>query len=133
MKINRETDYALRIMRFLARRDDFTGASIIAETAEVPARFTLKILHKLVQGGLVCSRKGASGGYKLNRRPSEINMLQIIEVIDGPISIFECLDGDYVCPNPAQEGCSCVYNHIFGEIRDLVSDKLRGVTLDMVI
>lgn len=133
MRINRETDYALRIMRCLARRGDYTGASTVAELADVPARFTLKILRKLSQGGLVSSRKGASGGYGLSRPAAEINMLQIVEVIDGPIAIFDCLSGEFNCPKPSAEGCSCVYNHIFGEISALISDKLRGVTLDSVI
>lgn len=133
MRINRETDYALRIMRCLARSGEFTGASAVAEQTDVPARFTQKILRKLSQGGLVRSRKGAAGGYCLSRPASEINMLQIIEVIDGPISIFDCTSGEFVCPNPAQDGCSCVYNHTFGELSELISKKLRGVTLDTVV
>ena len=66
MKITRETDYALRIMRCLARRGDFTGAATVALETEVPARFTQKILRKLSQGGLVISRRGSAGGYSLS-------------------------------------------------------------------
>lgn len=128
MKITRETDYALRIMRCLARRGDFTGAATVALETEVPARFTQKILRKLSQGGLVISRRGSAGGYSLSRPAEDINMLQIIEIIDGPISIFDCKDDDLVCP-----GCSCVYNQIFGELSEQISAKLRSVTLDMVI
>jgi len=133
MRINRETDYALRIMRCLARRGGYTGAATVAALADVPARFSLKILRKLSQGGLVASRKGASGGYSLSRPASDINMLQIVEVIDGPIAIFDCVEGDFVCPKTTGDGCSCVYNHIFGEISALIADKLRGVTLDSVV
>ena len=133
MRINRETDYALRIMRCLARRGEYTGASVIAGLVDVPARFTLKILRKLSQGGLVNSRKGSAGGYCLSRPASEINMLQIIEVIDGPIAISECLCGNFVCSSPPKENCACVYSHVFDEINELISEKLRGVTLDSVV
>lgn len=133
MKINRETDYALRIMRCLARRGDYTGAATVALETDVPARFTQKILRKLSQGGLVVSRKGTAGGYSLSRPASEINMLDIIEVIDGPIAIFNCTRGELACPGPAYEGCSCVYNRVFEELSDQISEKLRSVTLDMVI
>ena len=133
MKINRETDYALRIMRCLARSGSFIDAATIAKTIDVPARFTLKILRKLTQGGLLCSKKGAIGGYALSKPANEITMLDIIELIDGQIAISRCLCGDFVCSHPSDDGCSCAFNHIFDEINELISDKLRGVTLDTVM
>ena len=62
MKINMETDYAFRIMRCLAQRNAVTDARTVSEITEVPQRFTLKILGKLVGGGIVTSYKGANGG-----------------------------------------------------------------------
>ena len=132
MRINRETDYALRIMRCLARRGDFTGAATVAQETDVPARFTQKILRKLAEGGRGVARKGSAGEYELSRPPHQINMREIIEVIDEPISIFDCSGKDLVCPGPTEDG-SCVYNRIFGELSEQISEKLRSVTLDMVI
>ena len=133
MRVNRETDYALRIMLNLADKKSFTDAANLAEAADVPARFALKILRKLTAGGLTVSKKGVSGGYCLNKPPSEINMLQIIELIDGPIAIAECLCGNYVCSNTKGGGPNCAFGQVFDEINGFISEKLRSATLDSLL
>ncbi len=130
MKINMETDYAFRIMRALARRGVVTDASSIAESAAVPQRFTIKILGKLVTSGLVVSKKGANGGYLLSRDPSEITLLDILEVIEGPIVISKCLGDDFVCRHDGvSEHCDCFFNRVFDEINITVANKLKSVTV----
>ena len=130
MKINMETDYAFRIMRALARRGVVTDASSIAESAAVPQRFTIKILGKLVTSGLVVSKKGANGGYLLSRDPSEITLLDILEVIEGPIVISKCLGDDFVCRHDGvSEHCDCFFNRVFDEINITVVNKLKSVTV----
>lgn len=62
-----EADYAVRFVDFLASCKEKTGAHTISEQTQVPLRFTLKILRKLVDGGIVQSYKGARGGYQLSR------------------------------------------------------------------
>ncbi len=130
MKINMETDYAFRIMRALARTGRVTDAGTVAENAAVPPRFTLKILGKLVSGGLVVSKKGANGGYSLSRDPSEITLLDIHEVIEGPIVISKCLGDDFVCRHDGvNEHCDCFFNRVFDEINITVANKLKSVTV----
>ena len=130
MKINMETDYAFRIMRALARRGVVTDAASIAESAAVPQRFTIKILGKLVTSGLVVSKKGANGGYLLSRDPSEITLLDILEVIEGPIVISKCLGDDFVCRHDGvSEHCDCFFNRVFDEINITVANKLKSVTV----
>lgn len=130
MKINMETDYAFRIMRALARKGELTDASTIAESASVPQRFTLKILGKLVTSGLVVSKKGANGGYALSRDPKEITLLDILEVIEGPIVMSKCLGDDFVCRHDGvNEHCDCFFNRVFDDISMTIANKLKSVTV----
>lgn len=132
MRITLESDYALRILTAMAAYDDVTDAKTISTDTSVTQRFTLKILHKLVQGGLVQSYKGVNGGYKLKAEPKDISLKNVIELIDGPIAIARCLD--------STEGCSlncdksaCDYHHIFDIISIQLASKLNKITIQDVI
>ncbi len=132
MKINMETDYALRIMRCIAERNTVTDAKTISELVGVSLRFTLKILGKLVSGGLILSHKGANGGYELSRPANEITLRQVIERIEGPLVISRCLSEDFVCRHDGDHensGCSCFFNRVFDEINMSIAAKLDSVTI----
>ena len=90
MKITREADYALRIIAMLADENRQIEAKAIAEKNDIPYRFTLKILRKIVQAGIIKSYRGVNGGYVLNKKPSEITLKDVIETIDGKIAINKC-------------------------------------------
>ena len=132
MRITQESDYALRIVTSLAARDAVSDAKSISDETSVTPRFALKILHKLVQGSLVRSYKGVNGGYRLARRPEDITVKDVIELIDGPITICRCLMEDEVCSQSADKG-QCLFHHIFSEISISVAKKLSGITIADVI
>jgi len=130
MKINMETDYAFRIMRCLAQRNAVTDARTVSEITEVPQRFTLKILGKLVGGGVVTSYKGANGGYELSRPADTITLRTVWEIVEGPLVISRCLSDDFVCRHDEEHGgCVCYFNRVFDEINMLIADKLDSVTV----
>ena len=95
-------------------------------------QFTLKILHKLVKGGLVKSFKGIRGGYSLLGSPEEITLKQVIEEIDGPIAMVKCLESSEGC-SLNQEKTACIYHHIFDTISLDVARKLQGITIQDVL
>ena len=72
MRITLESDYALKIVTALAKKIEVTDAKALSDETAVTLRFTLKILRKLVLSGFVESYKGAKGGYKLKKEPSDI-------------------------------------------------------------
>ena len=130
MKITMETDYAFRIMRILAKTNEVTDAKTIAELTEVSQRFTLKILGKLVSGGLVISHKGANGGYQLSRPADKITLRAILELIEGPLVISRCLSEDFVCRHDGDtDSCGCFFNRVFDEINMAIAGKLDSVTV----
>jgi Rrf2 family protein len=134
MRITKEADYALRIMLCLSEcADDVKDAKTMSELLNVPPRFTLKILHKLMTGKLVKSYKGVNGGYKLNFPPNEITMRQIVEVIDGPLAISRCLDTDYECSHMTHKKSGCYFHRMFSNINVKLADELEKITLDMAL
>ena len=130
MRITLESDYALRILTAIAGYDGVTDAKKIADDTAVTPRFALKILHKLVQGNLVCSYKGAKGGYTLKVAASDITLRQVIELIDGPICIAKCVEGECSLNN---NKAACVYHHIFDTISFDLAKKLDSITISDVI
>ena len=132
MRITLESDYALRILTAMSAYDGITDAKTISQDTSVTQRFTLKILHKLVQGDLVESYKGVNGGYKLKKSPAEITLKKVIELIDGPIAIARCLDSNEGCSLNCDKS-ACDYHHIFDIISIELASKLNKITIQDVI
>lgn len=132
MRITLESDYALRIITALAEHNELIDAGTLSQDTQVTQRFTLKILHKLVQGDFVTSQKGAKGGYKLKRSPSQITLKSVIELIDGPIGIVRCLGNEEGCTLNTDK-TACIYHHIFDRISFEVAAKLDAITIEDII
>ena len=128
MKITREADYALRIVALLAKSEKHTEAKEISEKSEIPYRFTLKILRKLVQAGYLKSFRGVNGGYMLNKAPSEITFRNIIEVIDGDITLNVCLGGEDCCSRG-----ECVLKKKLKKVQDMLTSELDGINFKDVM
>lgn len=124
MQLTLEADYAVRIVSVLCMEDGRIDAKAISEKAYVSLRFALKILRKLVAADIVESFKGTQGGYKLKRSSADINLKQVIEAIEGTYYFSRCLSPDGIC-NRGMSGVCC-YQRAFGEITDIVRDKLEG-------
>lgn len=132
MRITLESDYALRIVTAIALHENRVDAGSLADETGVTVRFALKILHKLVQGGIVQSYKGAKGGYTLAMRPEEITLKTVIELIDGPIIIARCVESGESCALN-HDKASCAYHHIFDTLSLDVARKLNRITISDVI
>lgn len=132
MRITLESDYALRIITAMAVHDRITDAAAISEETSVTQRFTLKILNKLVKGGIIRSFKGAHGGYKLAVSPEKITLKTIIELIDGPIAIARCVDSSEACSLNCDKA-ACIYHHIFDGVSLELARKLDSIKISDVI
>lgn len=132
MRITSESDYALRIITAMSDKCGVTDAKTLSDETHVTPRFTLKILNKLVSGGIVESFKGAKGGYKLKLSPDNISLKMVIELIDGPIAIVRCLDSEECC-SLNQDKTACEYHHIFDYISLDLAAKLGKISIRDVI
>lgn len=126
MRITQECDYAIRIMVALAGLENgkILDASAISSEQNIPSRFAVKILRKLVLSKLVSSKKGANGGYMLGRSASQITLLNIVETIDGPIAVNRCVGSDSSCNTAA-----CSVHKIMLDINSHITEKLQSITL----
>ena len=132
MRITSESAYALRIITAMSKRSEVTDAKTLADDTNVTLRFTLKILNKLVGGGIAESYKGARGGYKLKLSPDKISLKMVIELIDGPIAIVRCLESEECC-SLNQDKTACEFHHIFDYISLDLASKLGKITISDVI
>ena len=99
MQITRQADYAVRAVLYLSRLTDGGKAPTtkIARDQQIPTSFLAKIISQLSVAGVVQTSRGARGGVYLSRPPSSITLLEVVEAIDGPISLNECVANHSSC------------------------------------
>jgi Rrf2 family protein len=131
MRVTQEADYAIRMCLILDKLGEKTGAATLADLACITPKIALKVLRKLNAGGFVKSYKGVQGGYELMRPGDELKVLDIIELIDGPVKISKCLECDHECSrNPCKIECKM---HIaFCAINQNLLDNLGKITVRML-
>jgi Rrf2 family protein len=96
LRLSKKADYALIAMKHLALRGD-TGSSSAREIAElyaIPIELMAKVLQRLVRRGLLASHQGTRGGYQLARKPTEMSVADVIQAIDGPVTVTACSTDD---------------------------------------
>ena len=86
------TDYAVVLATHLAAVEGPHAARDLAVQTQIPEPTASKVLKKLARAGVVVSQRGAKGGYALARSPEQIGVNEVIEAIEGPIAVTECLD-----------------------------------------
>jgi Rrf2 family protein len=99
MQITRQADYAVRAVYYLTKlgSDSRAATSQIAEEQHIPPSFLAKIISQLSVAGLLHTSRGARGGVSLARDPEEISLLDVVEAIDGPILLNECVAESGAC------------------------------------
>ena len=98
--LSKTTEYALRAVVYVAMHDTQgvkVGIKEIAKELELPAHFMGKILQDLVRKGVISSVKGPGGGFFLHRAASDINLLEVVQVIDGLEAFRRCGMGMKQC------------------------------------
>ena len=125
--IRRNTDYAIRALVHLARHHggEPVSATVISEQQFFSYQLACKLMQRLTKAGLVTSAMGARGGYALTRPPAEIDLKEIIEVIQGPLSLSKCLLGRDACC----KGATCPIRVKLSELQTHMADFLTGTTL----
>ncbi len=131
MHITLEADYALRIVDTLARQEGRMEAKAIAEKACVTLRFSLKILRKLVAAGIVRSYKGSQGGYEIAKPLEEITVYEILETIEGPLTLNRCVLANHQCNRIPDK--KCPYHYMFEHATDRLKAELSAVTMASVV
>ncbi|RPI58583.1 MAG: Rrf2 family transcriptional regulator [Chloroflexi bacterium] len=130
MEISRRTDYGVRLILDLAGLPDGERASTqeIAERQNIPAPFLAKIISQLSLSGLVNTHRGAGGGVRLARPAAEINLLQVIEALDGPVRLNRCVIDAGLCPRDQ----TCPVHRVWARAQEHLVTALNDTTFDVL-
>lgn len=132
MKITISTEYATRALLAMAREPDqlFT-VSQLTEQIDAPRKFLAKILQALAKKRFLRSQKGVTGGFMLQKSLDELTLLDIVEAVDGPITLNKCLMTGYVCEREHVCAAHDVWHDAQLRLRDaLASRTLRDLVRD---
>ena len=131
MKLSVRGEYALRALLVLGLRFDQPVVPIktISEQQNIPKRFLEQILNDLKSAGIVQSRRGIAGGYRLARRPEEITLAAVVRHIEGALAPVSCVSERFYekcsCPDEAR----CAIRSVMKEIRHAVVNIAERVTI----
>ncbi len=119
--LSKRAKYAIKALLFLS---DYTqgpsvSAKVIAEKERIPFKFLENILRELRQNRIIKSERGAEGGYRFLKKPSEITVAEIIRIVDGPIALIPCVSENFYekCAECTDEN-TCQIRKLFGQLRN---------------
>jgi len=133
LRLGRLTDYAITLLSQMGIQGESAvwAASGLAEKSGLPMPTAAKVLKLLAKGRLVSAQRGASGGYKMARKASDISIAEIIEVMDGPIALTDCSHGS------AHAKCKirklCPMSDGWNKVNVAVREALKNVSLAEMI
>ena len=127
IKLSRLTDYAVVILAEMAKDKGVpVSAAALSERTNLPEPTVAKILKLLAKGGILTSTRGVNGGYVLTHGSRELKVTQIIEAMEGPISLTACVAG-------SDEECAlesmCALNGRWNPVNKVMKAALNNVTL----
>jgi Rrf2 family protein len=131
MKISTKIRYGARAMVELAFRYGEGPIELkeIAKKENISLKYLEQVINPLRADGLVKAVRGAKGGYSLAKPPSEICLYDVIETLEGPLNLLECLRDAKACPRVS----FCVTREIWKEVSDAMSKIFYSVTLEDMV
>lgn len=131
LQITRQTEYAIRGLQELARRNEDAPVQlkVIAGSCEVSEAFLAKIFQSLAQAGVVKSHRGVKGGFSLGRPATEITLREVVEICEGGIVLNHCLRK----VDPCQDVETCAVANVWREAQNALTGALDKTSLADVI
>ena len=133
LRLSKKADYALMAMKHLATRHDAAAscsAREISESYEIPLELLAKVLQRLVRARLLHSVQGTRGGYRLGRPATTIPVAEVIQAVDGPVTVTACSPNDHRC----EQYSKCSIRDPLWKIRGRILEALTTVTVaDLMI
>ena len=129
IKINKMTDYAVVCLGMLSRKSDCPmSASELSSKTGLTLYTVQKILKIIVSNSdLIKAHRGALGGYALNRKTSEISVVEIIEVLEGPITLTACVDNS---ESFCEASNVCFLGGKWNKVNDVIRKTLNDISLN---
>jgi Rrf2 family protein len=139
LRLSKKADYALMAMKHLALRTDLgnprnprnqspqgsASAREIAEAYDIPIELMAKVLQRLVRHGLLASHQGTRGGYLLARTPAQISVADVIQAVDGPVTVTACSTEEGTC----EQFTKCNVRDPLWRVRERILSALGECTI----
>jgi Rrf2 family transcriptional regulator, cysteine metabolism repressor len=131
MKLSVRGEYALRALLVLGLNSDQPVVRIqtISDQQKIPKRFLEQILNDLKSAGIVQSKRGVSGGYRLARRPEELTLAAVVRHIEGALAPVSCVSERFYekcsCPDESR----CAIRSVMKDVREAVVRIMERVTV----
>ena len=132
LRINRQTDYAVRVILALAKRGEVSrlSSSDIQQEMQIPKAFMSRIVAQLSKDGLVITFPGREGGLMLPRPASQITLKDVVQAFEGPILLSACLDvkNEDDCPFQA----NCPVSPKWGRVQVAMMREMASITFEQL-
>ncbi len=131
LRLTNAADYAIRSMLYIASlpEDRVVLRSEVADAQNVPSSFLAKILRELSRAGLLRSSRGVHGGFALARPASEISLLDVVEAIEGPMALTQCIPD----PDNCEHTANCPASAVWVNVQAKIAETLSSATLEVLV
>lgn len=131
LKINRQTDYAVRVILALSKKEfgKRFSTSEIGREMLIPPALLQRIVAELASGEFIHTQAGRDGGISLARAPKEITLLQIVEQFEGELYLSECILKPGDCPFETR----CPVHCQWVRLKNLLRDEMSRVTFQQLV
>jgi Rrf2 family nitric oxide-sensitive transcriptional repressor len=122
VQLNVTTDYGIRVVLYLAQKNDVVSSTEICENMGIPYSYMHKITRVLKNADIICEKRGAAGGFELKKSASEVSVLDIMHAFEKTMTINRCLEADEFCSRNATY--YCVVRKFYADIQDRLTGML---------
>lgn len=129
MRIQITTDYAIRIIMYLAQNTtELVMAKDAAQQLGITYNYFNKVAAKIRQAGFIETVQGPKGGYRLVKDPKDVTLYDVFLVMEGDIIINRCLESDGYCTRMGNHADKCQVHHVFEKLQNKVVHELQAIT-----
>ena len=127
MQLTSTTDYAIRIVCYLAAQRQMISTSELSQELSVPASYIPKITKKLKQAGIIKACEGIKGGYQIAKQPENISLRDVISCTESTMAISRCLEKEGGC-SKNYIAC-CKVHQILLDLQNIYNNRLESVKI----
>jgi Rrf2 family protein len=131
LKLSTRTRYGTRALLDIARHqgDNLVQLKDIAWRQNISLHYLEHIIAPLVGAGIVRSTRGARGGLQLTRRPDNIRLSDVVQLLEGAMTPVDCV----IDPESCNRSDSCVTRELWGEMKEAIDNTLKAITLQDLV
>ena len=129
MKLTTSTDFAMRILIYLAQQDKLLTMPVLAEKLSIPYNNLTKLIQHMAKANIIHTKKGKNGGIRLLKDAKEVTLRNIVDLIDGPTTLSECQKTEALCALSS----NCKLKSVFQDLQNNINALMDDITIAQLI